>query len=369
MFVLIEGGELYAPEPLGAGSVLVAAGRIARVGAVDGRALAAAGLEVEVIDARGCLVIPGIIDPHEHLIGGSGERGWGSLTPEITLREVVTAGITTVVGCLGVDTTTRTMPALLARARAFKDEGLSAHIYSGGYDVPPVTLTGSVRRDMLLIEEVIGAGEVAVSDRRGTAPSVAELARLAGDAHMGDGPGRLEPVRRLLTEHDVDPAWLYPTHVERNERLFREAIELSRRGVAVDLDTVEQDLGRWLTIFRDDGGDMTRVTASSDAAISSPRTLTEQLRSLVREHGFALAEALPVFTTNPARVLKLARKGAVREGHDADLVVLERDTLAVRDVIANGRVMVRQGQLAFTERFLTESNRSIHLHGSRQRPL
>ena len=116
-------------------------------------------------------MVPGFIDPHEHLLGGSGEEGWASQTPEIALSEIVAGGITTVVGCLGTDTTTKTMPGLLAKAKAFNDEGLTAYIYSGGYNVPPITLTGSVRTDMLFVPEVIGAGEIAISDARSTEPT------------------------------------------------------------------------------------------------------------------------------------------------------------------------------------------------------
>jgi len=376
--ILVEGGEVYAPERLGVASVLLFGGTIARVGAVDGRGAAALGLELEVIDARGKLVIPGLVDSHEHLLGGSGERGFASQTPELALGEIATAGITTVVGCLGVDTTTKTMTGLLAKARAFREEGITAYLYSGGYDVPPVTLTGSVRNDMLLVEEVIGSGEVAISDKRSTQPSVAELARLASDAyvggiltgkagvlhvHVGDGPRRLEPLRRLLAEHDVDPAVVYPTHVERNEALMREAVEITRAGVTVDVDTVERDLAKWLRFFLDEGGVPANLTASSDASIPSPGTLTDQIRGLVREHGFSLESVLPLVTVNPARVLKLAKKGRIRAGADADLVVLDRESLRVVEVISSGRRLVKDGRLAVTEKFLEQSNRRVDLHG------
>lgn len=104
MLILIENGEVYAPEPRGRCSVLLDGGVIGKVGEVDGRAAASLGLELEVIDATGCVVTPGFIDPHEHLTGGSGEKGFASRTPEIYAREIAGAGITTVVGCLGVDT-------------------------------------------------------------------------------------------------------------------------------------------------------------------------------------------------------------------------------------------------------------------------
>src|SRR3954467_2387863 len=105
MFTLIENGELYGPESLGRASLLIVQERIARIGPVP-QAWDALGLPVQIIDATDCIVTPGFIDPHEHLLGGSGESGWNSQTPEIAFQEIVSAGITTVVGCLGVDTTT-----------------------------------------------------------------------------------------------------------------------------------------------------------------------------------------------------------------------------------------------------------------------
>jgi len=185
MFTVLRGGDLYGPQPIGRSDLLIAAEKIVRIGDVDIRALEQCGLGVEVIEAENCLVVPGFIGPHEHLLGGSGEQGWASQTPEIALSEIVAGGITTVVGCLGTDTTTKTMPGLLAKAKAFNDEGLTAYIYSGGYNVPPITLTGSVRSDMLFVPEVIGAGEIAISDARSTEPTDGELARLVRDAYAG----------------------------------------------------------------------------------------------------------------------------------------------------------------------------------------
>src|SRR3982751_2379700 len=170
---------------MGRQDVLLADGKVASVGTGNAAAIEATGLGLETIDANGCIVTPGLIDPHEHLLGGSGERGFATQTPEIAFSEVVQGGITTVVGCLGVDTTTKTLPGLLARAKAFNEEGITAFIYSGGYDVPPVTLTGSVRTDMLMVAEVIGAGEVAIADARSTAPTLDELDRLVRDAYVG----------------------------------------------------------------------------------------------------------------------------------------------------------------------------------------
>lgn len=378
MLTLIENGEIYTPEPSGRGSVLLVGGRVARVGDLDARAVGALGLEVTVVDAAGCVVTPGLVDPHEHLLGGSGERGFATQTPEIFLSELVRAGITTVVGCLGVDTTTKTMRGLLARAKALREEGLTAYVYTGGYNVPPTTLTGSVREDIMLVEEVIGAGEVAISDRRATEPDARELARLVSDAHaggllskkagvthfhVGDGRGRLAPLRELLDEYDVEPEWLYPTHVERHQALMEEAVELTARGVTVDVDTVEEDLAKWLGFYLERGGDPARLTASSDASIKSPRTLFEQVRDCVLNHGHELESVLPLVTSNTARVLRLKRKGRIEVGADADILVLRGDSLELKDVVAGGRLMMRDGGACVTESFLEESNRELSLKG------
>jgi beta-aspartyl-dipeptidase (metallo-type) len=379
MLTLIENGEIYAPASLGRQDVLILGDRIAKIGEVDRRALASLGLELEVIDASGCLVTPGLIDPHQHLLGGSGERGFSTQTPEIYASELALAGITTVVGCLGVDTTTKTMAGLLAKAKGLNEEGLTAYIWSGGYTVPPTTIMRSVREDILLIAEVIGAGEVAISDARSTDQDPLELSKLVHDAyvggllsrkcgvthfHVGDEKARLKPLRTLIEKYEINPALIYPTHVERNEELMREAIELAGRGSYVDIDTVERDLHRWLRFYLDNGGNPARLTISSDASINSPQSLFEQLRSCILEYDFPLAQTLAHVTANTAAVLKLAGKGELQVERDADALVLRKDSLEIKDVIARGRCLVRDGQLAFSENFLSESNRRIRLEGS-----
>lgn len=380
MLILIENGEVYAPEPRGRCPVLLVGGVVGRVGGVDRRAAGSLGLELEVIDATGCVVTPGFIDPHEHLTGGSGEKGFASRTPEIYAREIAGAGITTVVGCLGVDTTTKTMPDLLAKAKGLREEGLSAFVWTGGYDIRPRALTGSVRDDIMFVEEVVGAGEVAVADERSSAPRPEELARLARDAdvggmlsgkaglthvHVGEGRERLRLLRAAVEEFGTPPGCLYPTHVERSEALMEEAIALSRAGSFVDVDTVEEDLHRWLRFYLENGGDAARLTVSSDASISSPRTLFEQVRGCVLSHGFKLEQVLPHVTSNPASALKLADKGELAPGRAADVLVLQTRSLELREVIAGGRRLVSGGESNFAEKFLEESNRRVNLRGAK----
>jgi len=273
------------------------------------------------------------------------------------------------------------MEALLAKAKALRAEGLSAFIWCGGYDVPPKTLTGSIQRDMLLVDEVIGAGEIAIADRRSTAPTIPEIARIVKSAsvggtltgkagvthfHVGEEPEKLSLVRELLDSWGARPEWLHPTHVERNEALMLEAIALTQRGVTVDIDTVERDLPRWLTFFRENGGDLEFLTVSSDAAVNSPMTILEQMRCCLLHHQGELSSLLPLVTTNPARVLKLGKKGRLAPGMDADVAVLDRYSLELRHVVAQGRHIFKNGRMNVTEPSLTEGPRSKELYGEKR---
>jgi beta-aspartyl-dipeptidase (metallo-type) len=357
-------------------------GKIGLVGEIDRSAVEASGLPVELIDAEGCLVTPGLIDPHEHLLGGSGEDGFSSQTPEISLSEIVEAGITTVVGCLGVDTTMKTLAGLLAKVKALCEEGLTARMWTGGYNVPPTTITGTVRNDILFIAEVIGCGELAISDERSTEPEPRELARVVNDAHnggmlsgkagvthfhVGESERRLQCLREITdrSRFQVKPEWLYATHVQRNEALMCEAIDLARQGVTLDIDVVDHDLIKWLRFYQQHRGPPGRLTISSDASESSPKNVLEQLRACVLEGGFSLEQVLPFATRNTANVLKLRSKGGLETGKDGDLLVLNSRSLELREVIARGKRMMREGQLIVSEKFLDDTERSIELHGQK----
>jgi beta-aspartyl-dipeptidase (metallo-type) len=236
----------------------------------------------------------------------------------------------------------------------------------------------SIREDVMFIDEVIGAGEVAVSDERGLNQSAQELAKMVRDTnvgghltgkagvthfHVGEEDTRLAPLFDIIEDFQVKPEWLYPTHVQRNARLLREAIDLANAGAHVDIDVVNEDLGKWLDFYVENGGPLDKLTISSDTDSSTPDIYWEQLCGLVIKHGHTLDFVLPLVTTNPARVLKLDKKGCLEAGKDADLVILSRDTLEIRDVIARGKRMVADGTPVVREKFLSKSSRSIDLVG------
>ena len=102
---LIKNAKIYAPEYLGISDVLIGGGKILKI---DKDLPTINEYDVEVIDGNGKLLFPGLIDGHVHILGGGGEGGAKTRTPEIMLTDIIKAGVTTVVGVLGTDGCTRT---------------------------------------------------------------------------------------------------------------------------------------------------------------------------------------------------------------------------------------------------------------------
>jgi beta-aspartyl-dipeptidase (metallo-type) len=273
----------------------------------------------------------------------------------------------------------KTMAGLLARAKALKEEGLSAFIWSGGYNVPPTTVTDSVRNDIMFIEEVIGAGEIAISDERSTDPTAQELARIVNDAyvggmlsnkagvthfHVGEAESRLKLLHQLMDDFHTPPHCIYASHVERNKKLMRDAITLTRAGCFVDLDTAGEDISEHICFYFDNDAEPEHLTLSSDAGQTSPSNLLQQIRSS-RERGcIEFPRLLALVTRNTAKVLKLEKKGELAAGKEADVLVFDADSLELREVIARGKRLFREGRLDFKESYLEKSNRVINLVGA-----
>jgi beta-aspartyl-dipeptidase (metallo-type) len=380
MLLLIKNAEVWAPDPGGRCDLLIGGGKILRM-EPDIRI---PRRYCEVVDARNLRAVPGFIDGHVHIMGGGGEGGFATRTPDLPLTDAISGGVTTVVGCLGTDGITRHMAGLLAKAKALEEEGLSTFVYSGSYGIPLRTLMPSLEEDLLFIDKVIGAGEVALSDHRSSQPTFEAFAQvvaaarrggmLSGKAgvvnvHLGDGPRGLDFLRRVAAETELPASQMLPTHINRNPRLFEEGIAYAKAGGFVDFTTStlpsylqegEIPCAKALRRMLEAGVDPGHITFTSDGQGSLPdwdrsgrlqeisvgrvTSLFQAVREAVQEEGLPLETALRVITSNPARILKLKQKGRLAPGLDADLVLLDRD-LGVRTVVAKGRLLMKQGRL------------------------
>jgi beta-aspartyl-dipeptidase (metallo-type) len=382
MFLLVENAHVYAPENLGPLDILAAGERVSWTG----RGFPSRGTlpGLEILDGSGCFLLPGFIDNHVHIIGGGGEGSFRTRTPEITLTGLTTAGVTSVVGVLGTDAVTRHTASLIAKARALEEEGVSAWAMLGSYQLPLRPLTGNVQDDIVLVDRLIGVGEVALSDHRSSQPVKDEIARVAAasrvagmlsgkggivNVHMGDGPRGLSMLRAIAEETELVLAQFLPTHVNRNPELFTEAVEYAAAGGHVDLTTSttpvflaegEVKCSAGLKRLLDAGVPAGRVSFSSDGQGSMPdfdgngrftgltigrcASLWPEVVDAVREEGIPLETALQVITSSPADHYRLPRKGHVAVGMDADFVLVDRETFAIRTVVARGQVMVKDGR-------------------------
>lgn len=379
---IIKNVNVYAPEKLGKKDLLIAGYKICQIS--DNLDIPE-NWEVEVIDGEGLIATPGFIDSHVHILGGGGEGGFANRTPEATLSGLTRWGITTVVGCLGTDGYGRDLTALIAKIKGLREQGITAYGYTGNYQIPVRTLTGSITQDIMVVDEFIGTGEIAISDHRSSQPTYDEFLRVCADTrlggilsgkagiiniHLGDSPRKMDMILRAIEETEIPSTQFLPTHVNRNAALFDQAVEYAKLGGTVDF-TGNEDIDYWVTVsdevrvcdgikrMLDEGISSDLFTISSDGQGSLPlfsadgqflgigmgqsSCLLKEVRECVQRGNIPLEIAIKAITANPARVLCLDTKGQIKDGFDADLCLMTED-LNIHTVIAKGQVMVKDGE-------------------------
>lgn len=382
---LIRQIEVYAPDYLGKLDVLLAGNKI--IALEENITGGYSELEVEEISGEGKLLTPGFIDCHFHILGGGGEGGFQNRTPEVTLSQLTSAGVTTVVGCLGTDGEGRDMTALISKAKGLEAEGITTFVYEGSYRLPVKTVTDSIIKDFLTIDKIIGIGEIAVSDHRSSQPTFEEFARATADArvggmlsgkagivnvHLGGGTRKLELLKKVVEETEIPISQFLPTHANRTQELLDACIEFAKNGGTIDF-TASEDPDFWektdgevrfskaLKQLLDAGVALDNFTMTSDGqgslpyfdennhfigmGVGSAKSLLVGIKEAVQKENIPLEIALRAITTNPARILKLEGKGQIQVGNDADLCILDKETLTIDSVIAKGQIMVKDQEV------------------------
>lgn len=365
MITLLKNVDCYCPEHIGIRDILLAGEKIYKM-QPDIPCTDRILIE-NVIDCGEMKAFPGFIDQHVHILGGGGEEGFPSHVEEIHIDSMVKAGVTTAVGLLGADGITRSLASLYAKAKALELQGITTFMYSGWYSVPFRTLTQDIVSDLVLIDKVIGVGEIALADHRSSNPTREELLKMASQVHLGgmlggkagilhlhlgDGKAGLSLLIDLINNSDLPMEEFVPTHTNRNPRLFEQAIEYCLSGGNIDLTagetagiTISDAFGRLL----DKKVDWHLVTVSSDAngsipggGVGSIQCIYDDIIGCIREEGIDPSTALRPVTENAAKRLKLyPRKGTLQEGSDADILLLDED-YNLKKVFARGKLILEQ---------------------------
>lgn len=373
----IKNAHVYAPQDKGIQDVWIAGGKIEVVSKtlpiIDG---------IDCIDATGKILTPGLIDRHVHITGGGGEGGFCTQAPAVTASRLIHGGLTTVVGLLGTDGITRSVENLVAKAKGLKDQGISVYCMTGAYGYPSITITDSVQKDIVFVEEIIGC-KLALSDHRSSHVTFEELMHLASDVrvagmlskkagiltlHLGDEKQGLQMVMDILDQTDIPIKTFQPTHVNRNLALLQQAIGFAKRGGTIDI-TCDSTEGVYQVLMKikEEGVCMDQVTLSSDGqgswskydargnllqiGVSYVDTIYKQIVYLVKQKNWSMEDALALGCRNVAKALELyPQKGVIQKGSDADLLLWDKD-LNLDTVIAQGNILMKNGKLLTKEMF------------------
>jgi beta-aspartyl-dipeptidase (metallo-type) len=379
MLKILRNAEVYSPEYSGRKDILIGSGKIL---AIEDHIELSSGI-AEIFSYKDRIITPGLIDQHIHLIGAGGKNSYASMTPEISIEELIACGTTTVMGMLGTDGVTRSLHGLYAKVKALDQEGISAYMLTGYFGLPTITLMNSVLEDMIFVDKVIGC-KIAISDERSSFPTENELLKLLREVHVGgltSGKGgilhvhlgalesRMDILLEIVKKHHFPVCHISPTHVGRTKTLFEQAIEFAKTGGMIDISTggTKFDMPYKQVLYAiDKGVSINNITFSSDGnagmaqkdemgklvkTYKAPVDLNlKQVILLIKETGMAISDAFKLITTNPAKNLSLHNKGKIEVGKDADFCIFDRN-FELTDVIARSEFMMKDKIILKTNGF------------------
>jgi N-acetylglucosamine-6-phosphate deacetylase len=380
--VAIDAGKVFTPEKrFSPGRLLIEGTAIAAVGAPDSIRVPAGAVSV---DASGLTVAPGFIDSHIHGCGGvdvmEGTHESLNAVSRILIRHGTTSFLPTTVSS-SPDVLTRALEQLgAAIAKSFDGaqplgihlEGpfISAakrgtHNASNILAPDPVLFqkwlkcSGNTVRLVTMAPELDGIDpllsmaqqsgvtvamghsnatfdEASRAANRGVCYAVHTFNAMRAFSHRDPGiVGTVLADDRIFAEIIADGI-----HVDGNVvRVFARAKGKSRILLVTDaISATDMPDGRYRL-----GGDTVAVVdgicRDAEGRLAGS-TLTQEvaLRNLIDWTGWSVEDAVYGLTLNPARALKLEKKGVLEPGADADIVVLD-DNFRVMKTFVSGRLV------------------------------
>lgn len=324
--------------------------------------------DLEVIEGHGMIAMPSYIDQHVHVTGGGGEGGFATRVPELKLRDCIKAGVTTIVGLLGTDSATRSVENLVAKTKSLKEYGLTAYCLTGSYEFPSPTLTGSVKKDIIYVDEIIGV-KIALADHRSSHISKEKMVKLASQArvggllsnkpglvhiHVGKGIDGLNLLFDIIKTENIPISVFRPTHIGK---IVDQAIKFANMGGYIDFTTgkdIDKTANQILKAMNEAPAHM--ITLSTDSNGSMPiwndkaemvgmgvgrmDTLHELIKILINDQGIELKDAIKFSTENVAKALQIyPEKGILAKGSHGDIILLD-ENLDIDSVFSKGKLMM-----------------------------
>ncbi|HVY66341.1 MAG TPA: amidohydrolase/deacetylase family metallohydrolase [Gammaproteobacteria bacterium] len=330
--LVIRGGRVIDPSQGidRRADVAVRAGRIAAIGP---EIPAPAG--VEVVDASGRIVVPGLIDVHLH-----------ARDAELPPREILSTGVTTMVdaGSKGADNLEQILEigrrapnrlrVLLNIARLGNNPGGRGEFLDGleQADVEKAQRAVAAHRDWIVgIKARLSRGISAQRDRDvlKLALQVAEPAALPVMIHVGDTATPLPQLLELLRPGDIVTHMYAPENgiLDARGRVLPQVRAARQRGVLFDFGNGLNEHWRWEVAQRALDQDFAPDTISSDLNVPGRTAQVFDLPNVMSKFlllGMPLPDVVARVTSRAARVFAaLNDYGTLREGAAADVTVLE----------------------------------------------
>lgn len=327
--VLIKGGRVIDPSARldAVRDLAISGGRIAAVEPSIG------GGATRVFDARGKLVVPGLLDIHTH----TARTAEG---PRMVLEDGVTGWIDA--GSQGADriadviAVARSAPQ---QARVLINIGRAGLLPEGDTmdlaraDVAAAKAAIAEHRDMIvgvkarLSRDVAGGNDVEVLRR---SQEVASAFGLPVMIHMGQTMSPVPVLFNLLKRGDIVTHMFAPppnSIVDDDGRILPSVIEARRRGVWFDVGNGQTGHMRWDTVAAITSAGFWPDTFSTDWGPNSRRTGVIDMPNCMSKllgYGMTVPQAIACGTLNPSRVFPVfGNRGTFKVGAPADVAVLE----------------------------------------------